>query len=174
MYRRFGSKVTVVERGPRLIAHEDEEFSAAVQQVLEAEGIAFRLNASCIHLRQNGDGVCVELDCDDGDLEVFGTHALLAIGRIPNTDDLGLETIGAVMDERGYITVDDELKTSAEGVWAMGDCNGKGAFTHTSYNDFEIVAANVLTDERRKVSDRIACHALFVDPPLAHVGMTEA
>jgi pyruvate/2-oxoglutarate dehydrogenase complex dihydrolipoamide dehydrogenase (E3) component len=174
MYRRFGSKVTVVERGPRLIAHEDEEFSAAVQQVLEAEGITFRLNASCIHLHQIGEGVSVDLDCDDGDLEVFGTHVLLAIGRTPNTDDLGLETIGAEVDEHGYITVDDELKTSVEGVWAMGDCNGKGAFTHTAYNDFEIVAANVLTGERRKVSDRIPCHALYVDPPLAYVGMTEA
>jgi pyruvate/2-oxoglutarate dehydrogenase complex dihydrolipoamide dehydrogenase (E3) component len=174
MYRRFGSKVTVIERGPRLIAHEDEEFSVAVQQVLEAEGIEFRLNAACIHLEQNGDGVSVELDCDDGDLEVFGTHVLLAIGRTPNTGDLGLETIGAAVDERGYITVDDELKTSVEGVWAMGDCNGKGAFTHTAYNDFEIVAANVLTEEKRRVSDRIECHALYVDPPLAHIGMTEA
>ncbi|HEY5331355.1 MAG TPA: FAD-containing oxidoreductase [Acidobacteriaceae bacterium] len=174
MYRRFGSKVTVIERGPRLIAHEDEEFSAAVQQLLEAEGITFRLNANCIHLQQIGEGVGVELDCDDEDLEVFGTHVLLAIGRTPNTDDLGLETIGAAVDEHGYIKVDDELKTSVEGVWAMGDCNGKGAFTHTAYNDFEIVAANVLTDERRKVSDRIPCHALYIDPPLAHVGMTEA
>ncbi|HZL25081.1 MAG TPA: FAD-containing oxidoreductase [Acidobacteriaceae bacterium] len=174
IYRRFGSKVTVIERGPRLIAHEDEEFSAAVQQLLEAEGITFRLNANCIHLQQIGEGVSVELDCDDEDLEVFGTHVLLAIGRTPNTDDLGLETIGAAVDEHGYIRVDDELKTSVEGVWAMGDCNGKGAFTHTAFNDFEIVAANVLTDERRKVSDRIPCHALYIDPPLAHVGMTEA
>jgi pyruvate/2-oxoglutarate dehydrogenase complex dihydrolipoamide dehydrogenase (E3) component len=174
MYRRFGAKVTVIERGPRLIAHEDEEFSAAVKDMLEAEGISFRLNASCIHLQQVGEGVGVQLDCDDEDKEVFGTHVLLAIGREPNTGDLGLETIGAATDERGFITVDDELKTSVDGVWAMGDCNGRGAFTHTAYNDFEIVAANVLTEERRNVSQRIPVHALYVDPPLAHIGMTEA
>jgi pyruvate/2-oxoglutarate dehydrogenase complex dihydrolipoamide dehydrogenase (E3) component len=174
MYRRFGSKVTVVERGPRLIAHEDEEFSAAVQKVLEAEGIEFRLHAECIHLTQEGDRVRVQVDCEDGEPSVLGSHTLLAIGRVPNTDDLGLETIGVEKDKRGYITVDDELKTNVEGVWAIGDCNGKGAFTHTSYNDFEIVAANVLTSEKRKVTDRYPVHALFIDPPLAHVGMTEA
>jgi pyruvate/2-oxoglutarate dehydrogenase complex dihydrolipoamide dehydrogenase (E3) component len=174
MYRRFGAKVTVVERGPRLIAHEDAEFSAAVQQVLESEGIEFRLNAECIHLEQVGDQVCVNVDCNEGDRRVLGTNVLLAIGRVPNTDDLGLKAAGIDVDERGYIVVDDELKTSADNVWALGDCNGKGAFTHTSYNDFEIVAANLLTEERRKVSDRIECHGLFVDPPLAHVGMTEA
>jgi pyruvate/2-oxoglutarate dehydrogenase complex dihydrolipoamide dehydrogenase (E3) component len=174
MYRRFGSRVTVVERGPRLIAHEDEEFSAAVKEMLEAEGIQFRLNADCIHLEQEGESVRVHVDCEDGDPSVLGTHTLLAIGRVPNTGDLGLETIGVAKDEHGYITVDDELKTAADGVWAMGDCNGRGAFTHTSYNDFEIVAANLLTDERRKVTDRYPVHGLFIDPPLAHVGMTEA
>jgi pyruvate/2-oxoglutarate dehydrogenase complex dihydrolipoamide dehydrogenase (E3) component len=174
MYRRFGSQVTVVERGPRLVAHEDEEFSAAVKDVLEGEGIQFRLEANCIQLEQVGDKVCVHVDCASGDRKVLGSHVLLAIGRVPNTDDLGLETIGAAVDKRGFITVNDELKTSVEGVWAIGDCNGRGAFTHTSYNDFEIVAANLLTDERRKVSDRIECHALYIDPPLAHIGMTEA
>ncbi len=174
MYRRFGTPVTVIERGPRLIAHEDEEFSKAVQEVLEAEGIEFRLDAECIKLQQNGKGVQVHLECKDGDPSLSGSHVLLAIGREPNTDDLGLETIGIAVDKHGYIPVDEELKTSADGVWALGDCNGRGGFTHTSYNDFEIVAANLLTDERRKVSDRIECHGLFVDPPLAHVGMTEA
>jgi pyruvate/2-oxoglutarate dehydrogenase complex dihydrolipoamide dehydrogenase (E3) component len=174
MYRRFGSKVTVIERGPRLVFHEDEEFSAAIKDVLAAEGIEFRLDAECIRLEQVGEQVCANVDCEDGDRKVLGSHVLLAIGRVPNTDDLGLDKAGVTMDARGYITVDDELKTSADGVWAMGDCNGKGAFTHTAYNDFEIVAANVLTDERRKVSDRIECHALYTDPPLAHIGMTEA
>jgi pyruvate/2-oxoglutarate dehydrogenase complex dihydrolipoamide dehydrogenase (E3) component len=174
MYRRFGAEVIVIERGPRLIAHEDEEFSKAVQEVLEAEGITFRLGAECIRLQQNGDGVQVHMECKEGEPSLSGSHVLLAIGREPNTDDLGLETIGLGVDDRGFIPVDDELKTAVEGVWAIGDCNGKGAFTHTSYNDFEIVAANVLTGERRRVSERIDCHALFVDPPLAHVGMTEA
>ena len=174
MYRRFGSRVTVVERGSRLIAHEDEEFSAAVKTMLEAEGIQIRLNANCIHLEQEGENVCVHVACEEGEPSVLGTHTLLAIGREPNTGDLGLETIGVAQDERGYIVVDDELKTSVEGVWALGECNGRGAFTHTSYNDFEIVAANLLTDEKRKVTDRYPVHGLFIDPPLAHVGMTEA
>jgi pyruvate/2-oxoglutarate dehydrogenase complex dihydrolipoamide dehydrogenase (E3) component len=174
MYRRFGSQVTVVERGPRLVAHEDAEFSAAVKDVLEGEGVQFRLEANCIQLEQVGDKVCAHVDCESGDRKVLGSHVLLAIGRVPNTDDLGLETIGAAVDAHGFITVDDELKSSVEGVWAIGDCNGRGAFTHTSYNDFEIVTANLLTDERRKVSDRIECHALYIDPPLAHIGMTEA
>lgn len=173
MYRRFGAKVTVVEKGPRLIAHEDPEFSQAVKEVLEAEGIDFRLSSECIHLEMDGDRPRVGLECEDEDKGVTGSHVLLAVGRTPNTDDLGLDKAGVAKDERGFITVDDELRTTAEGVWALGDCNGKGAFTHTAYNDFEIVAANVLTSEKRKVSDRIECHALFVDPPLAHVGMTE-
>ena len=173
MYRRFGSQVTVVERGARLIAHADEEFSAAVQQMLEAEGIDFRLNANCIHLDSEGQGVRVHVACNAGDPSVLGTHVLLAVGREPNTDDLGLERAGIATDQRGYITVDDELRTSVDGVWALGDCNGRGAFTHTAYNDFEIVAANLLTEERRRVADRIPCYAMFTDPPLAQVGMTE-
>ncbi len=132
------------------------------------------MHAECIHLEQEGERVRVHVDCQDGEPSVAGTHTLLAIGREPNTDDLGLETIGLERDARGFIPVDDELKTTAEGVWALGDCNGRGAFTHTSYNDFEIVAANVLTDERRRVSERLPMHALYTDPPLAHVGMTEA
>ncbi len=173
MYRRFGAKVTVVERGPRIIVRQDEEFSRAVQEVLEAEGIQFRLDSECIRLEKDGERVRIHMECKDGDPSVSGSHVLLAIGRDPNTDDLGLETVGVKVDKRGYIEVNDALETSCEGIWAIGDCNGKGAFTHTSYNDFEIVAANLLTEERRKVSERITCYALFTDPPLAHVGMTE-
>lgn len=173
MYRRFGAQVTIVERGPRLIAHEDEDFSAQVKEILEAEGIRVRLDANCIHLHEDGVRVRVDVDCASDEPSTTGSHVLLAIGREPNTNDLGLDKAGIAIDDHGYITVDDELRTSVDGIWALGDCNGRGAFTHTSYNDFEIVAANLLTAERRKVSDRYPVHALFIDPPLAHVGMTE-
>lgn len=174
MYRRFGSRVTIVERGPRLIHREDEDVSQAVREILEAEGITVRLNADCLRGEARDGGVALQLDCDDGDSEVVGSHLLLAVGRRPNTDDLGLEEAGVAVDERGYIQVDDELKTSAEGVWALGDCNGRGAFTHTAYNDFEIVAANLLDDDPRRVSDRIVTYGLFIDPPLGRAGLTEA
>ncbi|KJV27743.1 FAD-containing oxidoreductase [Luteibacter yeojuensis] len=174
MYRRFGSKVTVVEMGPRLIGREDAEVSAEVQAILEAEGIEVRTNACCIRLGKKGAQVTVGVDCTEGVPEVIGSHVLLAVGRRPNTDDLGLDAAGIAMDERGYITVDDHLKTTADGVWAMGDCNGKGAFTHTAWNDYEIVAANLLDGGDRRVSERILGYALYVDPPLGRVGMTEA
>jgi pyruvate/2-oxoglutarate dehydrogenase complex dihydrolipoamide dehydrogenase (E3) component len=174
MYRRFGAQVTVVEKGPRLIQHEDEDVSAAVQNILEKEGIAIRLNAECISFAPHGEDIGVGVDCTSGDPEIVGSHVLLAIGRRPNTDDLGLDKAGVAMDARGYIVVDDQLRTSTPGIWAMGDCNGKGAFTHTAYNDFEIVAANLLDNDPRRVSDRILCYALYVDPPLGRVGMTEA
>ncbi|QWT20793.1 FAD-containing oxidoreductase [Bacillus sp. NP157] len=174
MYRRFGAKVTVVEQGPRLVSREDEAVSAAIQAFLEAEGIEVRTGACCITLGKHGDGVKVGVDCTEGAPEVTGSHVLLAVGRRPNTDDLGLDAAGIATDERGYITVDDRLKTTAEGVWAMGDCNGKGAFTHTAWNDYEIVAANLLDGADRKVSERILGYALYVDPPLGRVGMTEA
>ena len=174
MFRRFGSQVTVVEMGPRLIGREDPEISDAVRDILEAEGVAVRLNAECISFAPRADGVCVHVTCEDGAPQVVGSHVLLAVGRKPNTDDLDLEKAGVALDKRGYIVVDDQLRTNAPGVWAMGDCNGKGAFTHTAYNDFEIIAANLLDDDPRKVSDRIACYGLFVDPPLGRVGMTEA
>ncbi len=178
MYRRFGAEVTVVEMGPRLIGREDPEVSQAVQEILEAENIAVRLNAECIsfapHESDGGDeGVCVHVTCEADAPQVTGSHVLLAVGRKPNTDDLGLEAAGIAVDKRGYIIVDDQLRTSVPGVWAMGDCNGKGAFTHTAYNDFEIVAANLLDDDARKVSDRIAAYTLYIDPPLARVGMSE-
>jgi pyruvate/2-oxoglutarate dehydrogenase complex dihydrolipoamide dehydrogenase (E3) component len=174
MYRRFGSQVTVVEKGSRLIARDDEDVSEAVKEIMENEGINIRLNAECMAAVKDGDRVLVKLDCAKGEKAATGSHLLLAVGRIPNTDDLGLDKAGIDMGERGYIRVDDQLRTNVPGVWALGDCNGKGAFTHTSYNDFEIVVANLLDDDPRRVSNRIVCYGLFIDPPLGRAGMTEA
>jgi pyruvate/2-oxoglutarate dehydrogenase complex dihydrolipoamide dehydrogenase (E3) component len=174
MFRRFGSEITVVEKGPRLIAREDEDISTAVAGILEKEGIGIRLNSECISFERRGEEVCVGVDCSSGDRQVLGSHVLLAVGRRPNTDDLGLDKAGVETDARGYIAVDDELRTSVAGIWALGDCNGKGAFTHTSYNDFEIVAANLLDGDSRRVSDRLPAYALYIDPPLGRVGMSEA
>ena len=173
MYRRFGSKVTIVERGKHLVSHEDEDVSAAVREILEKEGITVRTDSECIHFKPHADGVLVGTNCTTGEPDVVGSHVLLAVGRRPNTDDLGLDAAGVVVNEKGYITVDDQLRTNVPGIWAMGDCNGRGAFTHTSYNDFEIVSANLLDNEPRRVSDRIPAHAMYIDPPLAQVGMTE-
>lgn len=174
IFRRFGSKVTVVEKGARLVSREDEDISAAVRQVLENEGIEIRLQAECIHLHARDHGVAVGLQADEGAPHAEGSHVLLAVGRQPNTDDLGLELTGVTTDSRGFIPVDDQLRTSAEGIYALGDCNGRGAFTHTSYNDFEIVAANLLDGETRSLRDRIPAYALYTDPPLARVGMSES
>jgi pyruvate/2-oxoglutarate dehydrogenase complex dihydrolipoamide dehydrogenase (E3) component len=173
MYRRFGSRVTVIEMGPRLIARDDEDVSEAVRAILEGEGVDVRLNAECVGFRRVSGGVAARVDCAEGTPEVIGSHLLLAVGRIPNTDDLGLEKIGITVGKRGHIPVDEELRTEVEGVWALGDCNGRGAFTHTSYNDFEIVAANLFDNDPRRVSDRILCYGLYIDPPLGRVGMTE-
>lgn len=173
MYRRFGSEVTVVEKGPRLVQHEDEDISAAIKDILESEGIRLRLDAECISLSPHGSEVSVRVECLSDEPEVVGSHVLLAVGRIPNTDDLGLERAGVRMDGRGYIEVDDQLRTNVPGIWALGDCNGKGAFTHTAYNDFEIVAGNLLDNDPRRVTDRIQAHALYIDPPLGQIGMTE-
>jgi len=174
MFRRFGSEVTIIEKGSRLVQHEDEDVSAAVKDILENEGIQIRLHAECIRLEPRGKDVAAGVNCTSGDPEVVGSHLLLAVGRRPNTDDLGLENAGVEVDTHGYVTVDDQLRTSAPGIWAMGDCNGKGAFTHTSYNDFEIVAANLLDNDPRRVSDRLPAYALYTDPPLGRVGLTEA
>jgi pyruvate/2-oxoglutarate dehydrogenase complex dihydrolipoamide dehydrogenase (E3) component len=174
MYRRFGSKVTIVEMGERLIAREDEEVSAAVKEILEKEDVQIRLNAKCISAHKQGDGVVVGLDCTEDGRQVEGSHLLLAVGRVPNTGDLGLDAAGVETDKAGYIKVDDQLQTNVPGIWALGDCNGRGAFTHTAYNDFEIVAANLLDNDLRKVSDRIITYALFIDPPLGRAGMTAA
>ncbi|MEJ0094964.1 MAG: FAD-containing oxidoreductase [Methylocella sp.] len=173
MYRRFGSEVTVVEKAPRLIQHEDEDVSAAVKDILEREGIAIRLDAECIRFEPRGEDIAVRVDCTLGAPEILGSHVLLAVGRRPNTDDLGLDKAGVAVSAQGFVVVDDALRTTAPGIWALGDCNGRGAFTHTAYNDFEIVAANLLDGEARRVSDRITGYALYIDPPLGRVGLTE-
>jgi pyruvate/2-oxoglutarate dehydrogenase complex dihydrolipoamide dehydrogenase (E3) component len=173
IYRRFGAEVTVVEMKPRLIAGEDEDVSDAIRGILEREGIGVRTSAECIALAPHERGVAVSLNCGEGGQEVIGSDVLLAVGRRPNTDDLGLERAGVTTDARGYVQVDDGLATNVPGIWALGDCNGRGAFTHTAYNDFEIVAANLLDGERRKVGDRILGYALYIDPPLGRVGLTE-
>jgi pyruvate/2-oxoglutarate dehydrogenase complex dihydrolipoamide dehydrogenase (E3) component len=174
MYRRFGSRVTVIEKGPRLVSREDSDVSETIAEILTGEGIEIRLNSDCISVRDAAGEIAVGTTCDGSRSEVQGSHLLLALGRRPNTDDLGLENTGIDRDERGHIKVDDELRTSVAGVWALGECNGRGAFTHTSYNDFEIVAANLLDGEHRLLTDRITAYALYIDPPLGRVGMTEA
>lgn len=173
MFRRFGSRVTIVEKSSALMQHEDEDVSSAISEILKKEDIQIRTKAECIQFEPLGSQVAVGVNCTEGDPKVIGSHVLLAMGRRPNTDDLGLEKAGVKTDERGYIAVDDQLRTSVEGIWAMGDCNGRGAFTHTAYNDFEIVAANLLDDDPRRVSDRLPVYGLFTDPPLGRVGMTE-
>jgi pyruvate/2-oxoglutarate dehydrogenase complex dihydrolipoamide dehydrogenase (E3) component len=173
MFRRFGSKVTVIEKAPKLIAREDDDVAAEIRAVLEREGIAIRTDAECMELRKKGGRVVVGMQCKDGEPIAEGSHVLMAVGRKPNTDDLGLENTKIERDERGYIKVDDECRTTQEGAWALGDCNGRGAFTHTSYNDYEIVAANLFDKDPRRISDRIQTYALFIDPPLGRAGMTE-
>jgi pyruvate/2-oxoglutarate dehydrogenase complex dihydrolipoamide dehydrogenase (E3) component len=173
MYRRFGSEVTVVEMAPRIVHREDPDVSAAISDLLAGEGLNLRVKAECIRLAKSGDDVLVGVDCTEGAPEIRGSHLLLAVGRRPNTDDLGLDRAGIAQDEHGYIVVDDQLRTNVPGIWALGDCNGKGAFTHTAYNDFEIVAANLLDGVARRVSDRITAYALYVDPPLGRAGLTE-
>ena len=173
MYRRFGSRVSVIQRGQRLIPRDDEDISKAVKDILENEGIEVHLNATCIAMEKKDHQVVAKNDCKRGPKEVAGSHLLLAVGRRPNTDDLGLDKAGIETDKRGYISVDDQLRTNIPGVWALGDVNGLSAFTHTSYNDYEIVAANLLDGDPRRVSDRILCYGLYIDPPLGRAGMTE-
>jgi pyruvate/2-oxoglutarate dehydrogenase complex dihydrolipoamide dehydrogenase (E3) component len=173
VFRRFGSQVTVIEMAPRLVAREDEDVSMGIADFLEAEGIALRLNAMCLAAEKHADGIAVNVDCQEGSPRVVGSHLLFAAGRRPNTDDLGLDKAGIATDVRGYITVDDQLRTNVLGIFALGDCNGRGAFTHTAYNDFEIVAANLFDHDARKVSDRLTAYALYTDPPLGRCGMTE-
>jgi pyruvate/2-oxoglutarate dehydrogenase complex dihydrolipoamide dehydrogenase (E3) component len=173
MFRRFGSGVTIVDRNPRLAPHEDEDASQVIHEVFKAEDIEIRTGANCIHVEKQGSEVLAGVECNEGAPHVTGSHVLLAVGRTPNTNDLNLQAAGIAADEHGFIVVDDQLRTTAEGVYALGDCNGHGAFTHTSYNDYEIVADNLLAGATRRLSDRIPVHALFIDPPLAHVGLTE-
>ncbi|ORA66713.1 mercuric reductase [Mycolicibacterium elephantis] len=170
MYRRFGAEVTVIEKGPRLTSREDEDVSAAIKEILEAEGIEVVVDATAIRFTKRDSGF--EVTPRDDARPIPGTHLLMAVGRQPNTDDLGLDKAGVETDERGYIVVDDQLRTNVGHIWAMGDCNGRGAFTHTSYNDYEIVAANLLDDDPRRVSDRVLTYALYIDPPLGRAGMT--
>jgi pyruvate/2-oxoglutarate dehydrogenase complex dihydrolipoamide dehydrogenase (E3) component len=174
MFRRFGSEVTIIEMAGSLIQREDEDVSSAIKEILEQEGVHIRLNARCIGFSRHGEEIAAQVDCTTGAPEVIGTHVLLAVGRSPNTGDLGLEKAGVSVDSSGYIVVDDQLRTSVPGIWALGDCNGKGAFTHTSFNDGEIVAANLLDNDPRRVSDRVPAYALYIDPPLGRAGLTEA
>jgi pyruvate/2-oxoglutarate dehydrogenase complex dihydrolipoamide dehydrogenase (E3) component len=173
MHRRFGASVTIVERNDRLVSREDRDVSEAIRLVLEGEGIEVRTSADCIGLRREGAGVAVSVDCLSGPPVVAGSHVLLAVGRRPNTDDLGLEAVGVDTDEKGFIRVDEQLRTTAKGIWALGECNGRGAFTHTAFNDFEIVAANLLDGEERTLAMRVPGYALYIDPPLGRAGMTE-
>jgi pyruvate/2-oxoglutarate dehydrogenase complex dihydrolipoamide dehydrogenase (E3) component len=175
IFKRFGSRVTVIEKDPKIIGREDDEISGQILDFLKDEGIEFRLSSTCIQGIKNKDGsVTVKLECDEGDPEVTGSHILLAVGRRPNTDTLNPEAGGIEIDERGYIRVDDYLETSVKGVFALGDCNGRGAFTHTSYNDYEIIAANKFSGESRKVTDRIMTYCLYTDPPLGRAGMNKS
>jgi pyruvate/2-oxoglutarate dehydrogenase complex dihydrolipoamide dehydrogenase (E3) component len=173
-YRRFGSEVTVIELGPRLISREDSDVSQAIAGFLKEEGIDVRVDSKIIGVEKQGNSIAVNIESTGEISQIAGTHVLVATGRRPNTDDLGLDKAGIAKDRRGYIQVDDQLRTNISGIWAMGDCNGRGAFTHTSWNDFEIVAANLLDNDQRRVSDRITAYALYTDPPLGRAGMTEA
>jgi pyruvate/2-oxoglutarate dehydrogenase complex dihydrolipoamide dehydrogenase (E3) component len=174
VYRRFGSKVTVIESGPRLISREDQDVSQSVADFLTGEDIDVRVGSQALGVEKHGNGIAVKVESAGTISQIAGSHMLVATGRRPNTDDLGLDKAGIATDARGYIQVDDQLHTNIPGIWAMGDCNGRGAFTHTSWNDFEIVAANLLDNDHRRVSDRITAYALYTDPPLGRAGMTEA
>jgi pyruvate/2-oxoglutarate dehydrogenase complex dihydrolipoamide dehydrogenase (E3) component len=172
-YRRFGARVTVVEMADRLIPREDDDVSAAVRDIVTADGVEVRLNAECIAVEREGTGIAMRLSCEDGAPRVTGSHLLVAVGRRPNTDDLGLDKAGVATDAKGYIVVDDQCRTNVAGIWATGDVNGRGAFTHTSWNDFEVVAANLFDGDPRRISDRIPCYGMYIDPPLGRVGKTE-
>ena len=173
IYRRFGSRVTIIEMQDRIIPREDDDVSDGIREILEGEGINFRLNAECITVKADKNGVSVQVSCEEDPSDEIGSHLLLAVGRLPNTDDLGLENAGVETGERGLIKVDDKLCTNVPHIWALGEANGRGAFTHTTYNDYEIVAANLFDNDPRNVTDRILCYGLFIDPPLGRVGMTE-
>ncbi|MFV8271149.1 mercuric reductase [Flavobacterium sp. GT2N3] len=171
MFKRFGSKVTIIESGDRLISKEDENVSKAIAEILQEEQITIECNAKELSVSQNDKLISVKINGTNK--EISGTHILLAIGRLPNTDTLHVKNTSIICDEKGYITVDNYCKTNVEGIFAIGDCNGKGAFTHTSYNDFQIVEDYVLGAKKRKISDRIITYGLFIDPPLGRVGMTK-
>ena len=173
MYARFGSKVTVIDRNDRPANREDADISASIREILEAEGVTFLFNSTIEAVAKAGPGVLLSLLTGKKKSSVEGTHFLVALGRKPNTADLNLDAAGVELDERGFIPVDDHLRTKVPGIWAMGDINGRGAFTHTSYNDFEIVADNVIDNGKRSIAGRIPVHGLFIDPPLGRIGMSE-
>ena len=171
MFNRFGSKVTILERGERLMKQEDEDISEAIAEILKKEDINIRFKSECISAKPAGEGVEIQLKCETGEPSIKGSHLLIATGRIPNTDDLGLDTAGINTDKKGYIQVNDRLQTNVNHIFALGDCNGEGAFTHTSYNDFQIIDSHLQGTKKRYLSDRIPCYAAYIDPSLARVGM---
>ena len=173
MMRRFGADVTVLEKSARFLSREDVDVGSGIRSILEAEGVKFVLGADKLTFSPQQAQIAVRATVDGHVQTLVGSHVLLAIGRQPNTDGLGLDMAGIHTDERGYITVDEQCRTSADGVWAVGDCNGRGAFTHTAYNDHEIVVANVFDNDARRISDRVPCYALFTDPPLGRIGLNE-
>ncbi|KTD23557.1 oxydoreductase [Legionella lansingensis] len=170
----FGSKVTVIEKAPRLIPREDEDVSDTVLAIMKNANINVHLNTECLAFSRSDQDIDVHIGCGNNKEMINGSHVLMAIGRKPNTDDLGLENTDIKLDNRGMIQVDDYLATSVKNIWAMGECNGRGAFTHTSYNDYQIVADNLLNHTQRKVTDRIMAYALYIDPPLGRCGLTES
>jgi pyruvate/2-oxoglutarate dehydrogenase complex dihydrolipoamide dehydrogenase (E3) component len=173
IYRRFGSRVSVLELAQRLIPREDEDVSKAVADILAGEGIDIRLGVNALRVSKRGQDIEVGFEAGGKTHSIIGSQLLIAVGRRPNTDDLGLDKVGVLTDAKGFIRVDDQLRTNVPGIWALGDCNGRGAFTHTSWNDFEIVAANLLDNDPRSVRDRIVAYNLYTDPPLGRAGMTE-
>tara|TARA_R100000935_G_scaffold25461_1_gene45309 strand:+ start:735 stop:2111 length:1377 start_codon:yes stop_codon:yes gene_type:complete len=173
MFRRFGSKVTILESGDKLLKREDDEFGKEIAEIFRKEGIAIRLNSECISAKKKGTQIEVTVECNEGAPTLTGSHILIAAGRIPNTDEIGLDKTGVKLDKKGYIKVNDKLQTNLDHIWALGDCNGQGAFTHTAFNDFQIVNSHLFKEKKRKLSDRFLCYAAFIDPPIARVGMNE-
>ncbi|MEP0711329.1 MAG: FAD-dependent oxidoreductase, partial [Algoriphagus sp.] len=173
IFKRLGSKVTVLEKGDFLISKEDQHTSELVREVLEKDGIKVICGANCLAGKnKKSGGVTVSFQKDGKDQKISSTQVLIATGRIPNSDLLKPENAGLSISEKGYINVNQQLETNIEGIYALGDCNGEGAFTHTAYNDFEIVQDQLLGDKKRKLSDRITNYALYIDPPMGRAGMT--
>ncbi len=173
-YRRFGSRVTVIDSGPRIMTREDPDVADEIQRILSAGSIRFVLSADVIGVRgRSGEAVCVSLRTPFGEETIEASDILVATGRVPNTDDIGLEHAGIQLDERGYIRVNERLETTAPNVWALGECAGSPQFTHASVDDFRIIRDN-LVGGNRSTSDRLVPYCMFTDPPLAHVGLSES
>lgn len=173
LFRRFGSAVTIIESGPRLVDSEDRDLSASVQELLESEGVHVRCDAQCVSVATTRAGVRVQTSCRGGTDELDGTHLLVSAGRVPDTASLNLSEAGVHVDARGAIVVDEQLRASSPGIWALGDCHDRAAFAHSAHNDAELLAANLLDGESRRASDRLPHSSLILDPPLGRVGMTE-